>query len=792
VAQSLETKPHKSPEFGCNFFQIFLNALMFELNHTIYAFDKFQIDTRKRLLLCDGQQVQLKPKAFDLLVALIESGGRDISKDELMERVWENQFVEEANLTVTISYLRKILGDKTGENRFIVTIPGRGYRFIGELQQPPDEFILEEHTISQIVIEEESDDSNKKTIYLPSANNGLDLHRENEFAFNSSSTAVLETNIVEQNSISQSRFVVLIGACALILLLAGGFMLWRYKLAQKSSVEIPFSDATIKQLTTKGRIGNAVISPDGKFYAYTFAERDEYKNSLWLGQTDGNRDIELRAPSDNLIRGIAFSPDSKTLYFSLSNSEETTGGLFKMPVLGGLAEKLSDNIHTHFAVSPDGKQIAFYRTNKRTNDSVLVTANLDGTSEREIVTRSPDKHFYSRAPAWSFDGSLIAVSAVNDNVKSSEEIFIVRASDGYVEQLTKHEWIRIFNLAWRHDGQGLIIVATDKSETLRHLWHIDYPDGNTQRLSQDTDSYGSALSMSSDRNSLMAVQIRRESNIWVAPSDDLSKARQITFSSINGIYGWYGLDWTSDNRIVFIAGLERTLAIHSITADGGNMRQITSKGFFDQRPQVTNDGRYIIFQSNRSGANEIWRVSSDGNDLKQLTTGGGNAEPYLTPDNKRVIYTQTRKGRNFIWRVSIDGGETIQITDKESSNPGVSPDGKFIACSYKADDTAPTQLAIINLENGKPVKLFGVPRTVNFNDGIRFTPDGKAICYRDWANGIWKQDIKGKEPERLKGLPEEKIYNFDWSQDGKFFAFTRGREITDAVLIVEALHKVRM
>jgi len=89
---------------------------MFELNHTIYAFDKFQIDTQKRLLLCDGRQVQLKPKAFDLLVALIESGGRDISKDELMERVWENQIVEEANLTVTISYLRKILGEKRAKS----------------------------------------------------------------------------------------------------------------------------------------------------------------------------------------------------------------------------------------------------------------------------------------------------------------------------------------------------------------------------------------------------------------------------------------------------------------------------------------------------------------------------------------------------------------------------------------------------------------------------------------------------------------------------------------------------
>ena len=137
---------------------------MLEINSATYSFDGFQLDARKRLLLRDGEPVALTAKAFDLLLALVESGGREITKDELMERLWPNQIVEDANLTVTMSHVRKALGEKASEHRFIVTIPGRGYCFVGELQRG-EALIIEEHTRSQIVIEQER--GNGETIGLP-------------------------------------------------------------------------------------------------------------------------------------------------------------------------------------------------------------------------------------------------------------------------------------------------------------------------------------------------------------------------------------------------------------------------------------------------------------------------------------------------------------------------------------------------------------------------------------------------------------------------------------------------
>jgi len=103
---------------------------MNEAAEKTFSFAEFELDTVKRLLLKSGQPVTIKPKAFDLLTVLVEKRGQVLSKDELLETVWENQFVEENNLSVHIFALRKIFGEKKGEHQFIVTVPGKGYKFV--------------------------------------------------------------------------------------------------------------------------------------------------------------------------------------------------------------------------------------------------------------------------------------------------------------------------------------------------------------------------------------------------------------------------------------------------------------------------------------------------------------------------------------------------------------------------------------------------------------------------------------------------------------------------------------
>jgi DNA-binding winged helix-turn-helix (wHTH) protein/TolB-like protein len=96
----------------------------------LYEFGKFRLEPAEHLLLRDGKPVALTPKAFDILCVLAQSGGHLLSKDELMKKVWPNSFVEEANLSVNISALRRALGDTPEGQELIATVPKLGYRFV--------------------------------------------------------------------------------------------------------------------------------------------------------------------------------------------------------------------------------------------------------------------------------------------------------------------------------------------------------------------------------------------------------------------------------------------------------------------------------------------------------------------------------------------------------------------------------------------------------------------------------------------------------------------------------------
>jgi DNA-binding winged helix-turn-helix (wHTH) protein/TolB-like protein len=101
----------------------------------LFEFGNFRFDPAEHLLRRDGKPVSLTPKASDILQLLLQSNGRLLSKEELMSRIWPNSFVEEANLTVNISALRKALGDHPDGGEYIETVPKRGYRFVAEVTE---------------------------------------------------------------------------------------------------------------------------------------------------------------------------------------------------------------------------------------------------------------------------------------------------------------------------------------------------------------------------------------------------------------------------------------------------------------------------------------------------------------------------------------------------------------------------------------------------------------------------------------------------------------------------------
>lgn len=110
-----------------------------------YEFSHFCIDGLRRMLLREGTSIPLPPKAFETLLALVQNSDRVMTKQELIERIWPDSFVEENNLAQHVFMLRKALGEEKNEHRYIVTVPGRGYRFVALVQESTAEEARQRH-----------------------------------------------------------------------------------------------------------------------------------------------------------------------------------------------------------------------------------------------------------------------------------------------------------------------------------------------------------------------------------------------------------------------------------------------------------------------------------------------------------------------------------------------------------------------------------------------------------------------------------------------------------------------
>lgn len=132
----------------------------------LYEFGSFRIDTAERLLSCGEDAISLTPKVFETLLVLVENCGHVLGKEELMQQVWPDSYVEENNLAQNISILRKVLGECADGLRYIETVPKRGYRFVAQVKEIGEstDVIVRERMRARIVIEEEDEEPDVRTL----------------------------------------------------------------------------------------------------------------------------------------------------------------------------------------------------------------------------------------------------------------------------------------------------------------------------------------------------------------------------------------------------------------------------------------------------------------------------------------------------------------------------------------------------------------------------------------------------------------------------------------------------
>jgi serine/threonine protein kinase/Tol biopolymer transport system component len=540
----------------------------------------------------------------------------------------------------------------------------------------------------------------------------------------------------------------------------------------------------ITRLTNSGKVGNASISPDGKYVAYSALD-EAGQSSLWIRHVVTTSNVQIVPPAGADVRfaAPAFSSDGNYVYYTRAE-KNAPAVLYQVPVLGGTSRKLLENVRADpISFSPDGKRFTFTRRNAGQGEDALMLVNADGTGEQKLAARAfPD--FFLGGAAWSPDGKTIACAFGSFTGGYYRSVAVIQVADGTQKPLTSHRWNNVERVAWLSDGSGVITTAQEQAGSPFQIWQISYPEGEAHTITNDLSTYHNA-SLTADSSALVTVLSDHTSNVWAAPTGEWTGARQLTSGKENGgIEG--ATTWTPDGKIVYRSNASGNPDIWIMDADGRNQKQLTDDASYKRNLSVTPDGRHVVFDSFRSGTQQLWRIDIDGSNLKQLTTGTGAFSPHCSPDGKWVVYNSFGSSGFIIWKVSIDGGEPVQVTDKYATSPAVSPDGKLIACYFLDQQTRVTKIALLPFEGGDPVKLFDLPQTANRGEPVRWTPDGRALTYvntRGIVSNIWLQQTDGSPPRQLTDFKTDRIFSFDWSRDGKRLAVSRGVVDSDVVLI---------
>ncbi|MBA3439823.1 MAG: PD40 domain-containing protein [Pyrinomonadaceae bacterium] len=760
-----------------------------------YVFGSFRLDPVARCLLRDGAPLALPAKAYEVLLLLVERSGQIVEKDEFLQKVWADTFVEEGSLTVSISQLRKMLGTDAAGRKYIETIPRRGYRFVAPVEKviaaaTPDEAaenclssaamldggaespVLAPHDSGELAIEGFAEHAGGST----EASNGhalsAPLTATNPIAHQANAEQVISTP-------KDHRQVALL-ALAVIGIAGIVFGLYRFVAGNKSPM--PFQTMQVMRLTNTGKNNVAAISPDGRYFVYI--ANNAGRRSLWVKQIAIDSSVQVADLEERECRWLTFSQDGDYIYYVAREKNTTVGVLYQVPVLGGSSKKIAVDVDSAVAFSPDGERLAFIRRSPFQREDVMIVANVDGTAEQKLITHQyPNFLYISGGLAWSPDNRTIVFSAgsfMHDHHQLRiSKIDVETRIESYV---STQRWYEVAGLAWRKDGRGLLMTAINERFGNRQLWQLSYPGGESQRITNDLNDY-QGLSLTADSTALITVQVAQHSNVWTtttAQDQEANQSKQLTSGKYDG---YYGLDWTPQGQIVYGSTASGKPRIWIMEADGSRQRELNENS--ESSPAVSPDGRYILFASSKEDAVHIWRMDIDGRNLTQLTRGSGELWQTWTPDGRWILYAAIGANRNTLWKIPADGGAPVPVTQQPTTKPIVSPDGKLIACVYRAEASSPWQVAVIPFEGGAPIKIFDQIPNAYFQT-FRWTPDGRALSYIDARGGvanIWRQDLDGTAPQQLTNFADGQIFSFAWSRDKRRLALARGAISTDVVLM---------
>jgi DNA-binding winged helix-turn-helix (wHTH) protein/Tol biopolymer transport system component len=602
----------------------------------VYDFGGFRLDPRRRLLSgADGELISLKPKVFDTLLYFVEHAGELLDKRVLMQALWGDVIVEENSLNQLISTLRRVLGENPGENRFIVTVPGRGYRFVANVSR-----------------------SQTSEAYEPA----IKVAEAALAALTAESTPAVAPN-------ERSRSVGAVALAALVALV--GVVAW--SIANRSAPEI---SADVIRLSIPALEGPAreplgsrhiAISDDGSRVAYSAGGR------LWIRRLREEAPDTFEMRTDNPF----FSPNGEWLGF-FSN------GLMKVPTGGGRPTLLAATTERPAGATWGRNGTIVFAT----TEGLYRVAENGG--EPELLTR-PDPLRKERLYAWPEfmpDGQSVLFTVIPEASTDAAQIAVLnlrtRESKIVLTDGTAARYAASGHLLYV-SGQSLNAIAFDPNALETRGEAIVVP--NTA-IATAADSGAAEFAVSATGTLLFVAPsaARAETLRTMSWIDRQGVEEPLALALGPGRYNYprispdgtrVALDMFSDNnRDIWIWNLGRQ-----------SLTRLTTGSTEDMMPLWTPDSRSVFFASNRAGTFDIYSQPADGAaEARVEFAGAGFQTPMsFTPDGARLVVYENFRDLGVLNLAQSDRLEPLLHGEFDERLGEVSPDGHWIA--YESDES---------------------------------------------------------------------------------------------------------
>ena len=572
------------------------------------------------------------------------------------------------------------------------------------------------------------------------------------------------------------------GAVALVVLIAAVAGVAYYtRIRAPRGLTAP--DLRVERVTRNGKAATVAISPDGQDIAYVL--RDGAQQNLILRRVATGNETQLTAPETIGYAGLTFSPDGSSIYYTASSKDnQLYSYLYKIPVQGGQATRLVEDIDTAVSFSPDGKRFAFVRGVPDKREINLVLANADG-SDLKVIGRKPGQVYAWSliAPAWSPDGNTIVFT----NYQATNRRYLLAVApdgSGLREVYKSHD--ELGRPQWLPDGSGLLVPVREGNLGERgQIWKISFPSAQAERVTNDPRDY-SVLWLGTDREakSLASVETTITGDLWILPNGETASERQATTSGALIVY----VSNFGKNKILYEM---RDGRVFTADTDGGNPKQVALGGGQGLREvSACGDGKHVVYTETTGDTEDIWRVDADGSNPLQLTRDQSASSPNCAPDGRWIIYWNDAEHTHY--RIPIEGGSPTKTSFPNEGSPylRISPDGKSVVYNVEKQESGKTPYGVIVAPANGGAMTTGFPMVSGMGMAPpQWSPDGRELYFnlmRHGAANIWKMDGPGGPMKQVTDFPSGLIASFAWSQDGKTLYVARGTRSTDVVLLKAA------